>query len=270
MAARYTAISLSTISHALALHLPSRYQQSTTSPLSSCFSIFARCLSTTPCQSILSLSISLSVSFSIYLVPSFSFQPSSLSLSLPVAKQIAKYPQVVDFSDYVLRIAYHRTCQDEYRQSRTECKWSVCWGENDGDFDGSLSYIVTLRYEDTFTEILPSNRFSVLPPRLEIAYRLDWSNVQLSDVQLLSRLQCLVSCLLHFSTFCQNSKFQIHSRIRVFVFVVPVRTGSSRMRSDVRCWTCKLIVQRVSQYLQYSTYMMLYMLDLREVISILK
>lgn len=77
------------------------------------------------------LFLSLSL-FSIYLVPPSSFQPFPLSISFSLstgAKQIAKYPQVVDFSDYVLRIAYHRTCQDEYRQSWMECKWSVCWGE---------------------------------------------------------------------------------------------------------------------------------------------
>ena len=77
----------------------------------------------------LSLSLSLSSQFISFNLPRFNHFPS-LSLSLSTgAKQIAKYPQVVDFSDYVLRIAYHRTCQDEYRQSWMECKWSVCWGE---------------------------------------------------------------------------------------------------------------------------------------------
>lgn len=75
------------------------------------------------------MSLSLSSQFISFHLPRFNHFPS-LSLSLSTgAKQIAKYPQVVDFSDYVLRIAYHRTCQDEYRQSWMECKWSVYWGE---------------------------------------------------------------------------------------------------------------------------------------------
>ena len=118
----------------------------------------------------------------------------SLSLSLSLftsAKQIAKYPQVVDFSDYVLRIAYHTA---RVKTNTDKAEWSVngvCAEVNDGDFDGSLGYIVTLRNENASTEILPGNRFFLFHhrgSRLPIDLT---SNVQLSNVQLLSCLQHL-------------------------------------------------------------------------------
>ena len=136
LAARYSHIAFNDIScahHAPAFEIATEYFSTVllfpylpASPLDTLpmhFSPFSRFLLC------FSLSLSLSSQFISFNLPRFNHFPS-LSLSLSTgAKQIAKYPQVVDFSDYVLRIAYHRTCQDEYRQSWMECKWSVCWGE---------------------------------------------------------------------------------------------------------------------------------------------
>lgn len=45
--------------------------------------------------------------------------PSCLRLQpFPRVKQIAKYPQVVDFTDYVLRVTHYRTRQDKYKAQR--------------------------------------------------------------------------------------------------------------------------------------------------------
>lgn len=129
----------------------------------------------------------LSVTFPIYLPvfpPSrFNTDPhSSSSSSSSVAKQIAKYPQVVDFRER-LCVANSISTPRRVKTNTDKAEWSangVCAEVNSRDFDGSLGwYCADLEAEQPPGEYWPSNftfRFIILEELKKIYFFLFFRN----------------------------------------------------------------------------------------------